>query len=326
MASITEQYRIITAGAGWIDRSSRGRIKLEGPDAPAFLQGLLSNDVAALAPGQGVYATWLTPNGRMLADPVVLDRAGHLTCLVGEGQGPALAARLDQLVFTEELTVTDVTAESGEVFVTGGRAAEIVGQAAGLEPARLEALPELGHLATAAGFVMRDGASTLPAFRIVVAADAREATRAALEAAGAVELDPQLATALRIEAGRGEWGPDLEDVIPLEAGLLDRAISTTKGCYVGQEIVIRMLHRGGGRVAKRLVVLAFDPQAAPAPEPGSSLEAGGAAVGRLTSVGWSPVRGTHVALAYLQRDAAEVGRTVTVAGSGASAEVVALAQ
>lgn len=331
MASITEQYRIITNGAGWSGHSSLGRIQFEGADRISFLQGLLTNDVATLAPGRGVYAGYLTPNGRMLADIILIDREDTVMGLVGEGQGPAVATRLDQLIFTEDVQVADVTPVFDEVFVTGGLAAAVVGQAVGLAGAELGALDELGNVPFAGGFVLREGASTLPAYRIVFEAGAAGQIQQGLAAAGAIELEQELVTALRIEAGRARWGSELgEDVIPLEAGLLDRAVSTTKGCYVGQEIVIRILHRGGGRVAKRLVTLAFPPsdEGAPRPEAGAALHADGAAAaaGRLTSVAYSPVRGAVVALGYLQRDAAEVGRVVTVADSGATATVVDFAR
>src|SRR5690606_7615941 len=118
-------------------------------------------------------------------------------------------------------------------------------------------------------------------------------------------------------------------VIPLEAGLLERAISTTKGCYVGQEIVIRILHRGGGRVARRLVILVFEADVTQAPPAGGALAAEGmtgSSAGQLTSVAFSPVRERFVALGYLQRDVAEVGRRVSVAESGASAVVAGFAQ
>jgi folate-binding protein YgfZ len=115
------------------------------------------------------------------------------------------------------------------------------------------------------------------------------------------------------------------ETIPLEAGLLDRAISTSKGCYVGQEIVIRILHRGGGRVARRLARLAFDTSLAEAPHAGAALVTDdGRGVGHLTSVAYSPARGAFVALGYVHRDAAEVGRRLALdaASGGASVEIV----
>lgn len=326
---MTDQYRIITEGAGWFDRSRCGRLKFEGADVRAFLQGLLTNDVAALEPGRGLYAGYLTPQGRMLADLVLIDRGDHVLGLAGEGLGASLAERFDQLIFTEDVRVVDVTEQTGEIVVTGGTAVPTAAEAAGVDAVALDGLPELGWVAGAAAVVMRDGVSPLPAFRLVFDAPVRDQIRGALVRRGAIELDSGLVTALRIEAGRAEWGRELgDDVIPLEAGLLERAISTSKGCYVGQEIVIRILHRGGGRVAKRLVTLVFDADTPEAPPVDARLEAEGTAgaAGRLTSVAFSPIRNAFVALAYLQREAAEIGRRVTVAGTGASAVVTGFAQ
>jgi folate-binding protein YgfZ len=287
----------------------------------------LTNDVARLEPGQGVYAAWLTALGRMVADIGVLNRGDHLFGLVGDGLGGPLATRFDQLIFAEELTVSDVSAAVAELAVTGADAPSVVGAATGADPAELGALPELAQMTIDGGFVVRAGDSPWPAFRILIDRSGRDRVVAGLEAGGAVEMSDEMATSLRIEAGRGEWGRDLaEDVIPLEAGLLDRAISTSKGCYVGQEIVIRILHRGGGRVAKHLVLLEFGPDVEALPGLRGVLETDGATAGYVTSAAFSPARGRVVALAYLQREAATVGRTVTLAGSGAVAVVTGFAQ
>jgi len=326
VTNIADQYRIITNLGGWMDRSARGRLEFSGPDAVAFLQGLLTNDVSHLERGQGVYSAWLTPLGRMVTDVEVLHRGDRLVALVGDGLGAGLASRFDQLIFAENLNVADVSAEYAEIAVTGRAAEAMVAAVVGGDAAALAALPELAQVDAEGGFVVRTGASPFPEFHILVRPDSRAGVVARLEEAGAVAMTDDMATALRIEAGRGEWGRDLgEDVIPLEAGLLDRAISTTKGCYVGQEIVIRILHRGGGRVAKRLVTLAFETAVDVAPEPKAALEAAGAAAGYLTSVAFSPARGRFIALGYLNRNAAEVGRQVAVSGSGATAVVTGFA-
>ena len=117
------------------------------------------------------------------------------------------------------------------------------------------------------------------------------------------------------------------DTIPLEAGLLERGISTSKGCYVGQEVIIRVLHRGGGRVAKRLVALAFDPELQELPAAGLQLYVDGREVGRVTSAAWSPHERRAIALGYVHRDHAEVGRRVTAEPAGVEtvAEIKAFA-
>lgn len=326
VTSIVDQYRIISTAAGWIDRSGRGRLRFSGADARSFLQGLLTNDVSALTSGRAVYAAYLTPQGRMVADITLIEHGGDIIGLVADGQGAALATRFDLLIFTEAVTVTDVSGEFAEIEISGGEAASIVATAMGTTPESVAALANLGRVDTPGGLVLRDDAAPFPTFRLLVAPDARDRIVAAVEAAGAIGMSEEMATALRIEAGRGAWGHDLgEDVIPLEAGLLDRAVSTSKGCYVGQEIVIRILHRGGGRVAKRLVTMDFDPSLAEAPTPKAELASGDAVVGHLTSVAFSPARGAFVALGYLRREAAEVGREVTVAGTDATARVTGFA-
>lgn len=328
MISIADQYRIITARAGWIERSERGRIRFSGADAQSFLQGLLTNDVSRLGPNHGVYAAYLTPQGRMITDITVLNRGGgRWIGLVPDGRGASLAARFDQLIFTEAVTVADASPEFVEIEVTGPAAAGVVSSVTGAGAEAVSSMEDLAQLDWTGGFVLRDGASPFPAFRVFSTPGERERVVAAIEAAGAVAMTADMATALRIEAGRSEWGHDLgEDVIPLEAGLLDRAISTSKGCYVGQEIVIRILHRGGGRVAKRLVTLEIDAGIDEAPLPKTAIEADGAAVGHLTSVAFSPARGRFIALGYVRRESAEIGRQVTVAASGVRATITGFGQ
>jgi folate-binding protein YgfZ len=165
--------------------------------------------------------------------------------------------------------------------------------------------------------VARSGGAPLPAYTIVVPADRLQIVIASLEAAGAVEMSAALDDAMRVEAGRPAFGVDMtSDTIPLEAGLLERAISTTKGCYVGQEIVVRILHRGGGRVARRVVTLALD-EAPELPAAGAPLQAGDREVGVLTSVARSPLRGSPIAIGVVQRDFAILDQQLSAGGTAA---------
>jgi folate-binding protein YgfZ len=136
-----------------------------------------------------------------------------------------------------------------------------------------------------------------------------------------------VAEAMRIEAGRPRFGVDMtEETIPLEAGLLDRAISQTKGCYVGQEVIIRVLHRGAGRVAKRLARLSAGPTAE-LPPADARIVVDGRDVGRVTSAAWSPQADGPLALGYVARDVAEPGREVVLswAGQNVPARITGLA-
>lgn len=311
------QYRIIASGAGWAAETARATLKFAGRDAVSFLQSLMTNDVTRLARGTGVYAAYLTPIGRMVCDIELLHRGDAILGLVPAGLGAELAARFDSLIFSEDLIVTDVTGEWAQLIVTGNDASRTLGQALGCDVAALDALVELEQIDWRNGFIVRAGASPFPMFKIMVPATERDVVIESLGHVGAISLTSDLLTALRIEAGRPEWGVDLStDIIPLEAGLLDRAISTTKGCYVGQEIVIRILHRGGGKVAKRLATIAFDPATTAVPPAGTVIRINDKEVGHLTSAAYSPGQKRVIALGYVHRDAAEEGKTL-MAGAAA---------
>ena len=140
---------------------------------------------------------------------------------------------------------------------------------------------------------------------------------AQLRGHGAIEVDAAAIETTRIEAGRPRFGVDMtEDTIPLEAGIEDRAISRTKGCYVGQEIIIRVLDRGHGRVARRLVGLKL---AAPVlPSRGDAIRAGDREIGHVTSAAHSPMLETPIALGYVHRDFTEPGTAVIIGGQPAT--------
>jgi folate-binding protein YgfZ len=154
-------------------------------------------------------------------------------------------------------------------------------------------------------------------FDVVVTSDRQKELEELLRNAGAVDVGAEAALACRVEAGRPLFRVDMfEDTIPLEAGIEDRAISLTKGCYVGQEIIIRVLHRGQGRVARRLVGLSFDPSAA-VPSPGERIRTGDREIGAITSAVQSPALGRPIALGYVHRDFVAPGTPVVAAGTNA---------
>jgi folate-binding protein YgfZ len=302
---MTTKYRINTTG----------RIRFEGADAASFLHGLVTNDVTGLNPGEGTYAAWLTAQGRMITDLVLLQDVDRVLAEVPEGLASDLAARFDQLVFSEEVQVLDDTADISAISVFGDRAAEVVAGVTGIPPDEIAALPLHGHVTLDDLRVVRTEDIDGAAFAIWMPAERERSRTLALEAAGAVEASAELLDAYRIEAGRPLFGVDMTtETIPLEAGILDRAISMTKGCYVGQEVIVRILHRGGGRVAKRLVQLVADSAARDVPAPGTPVFDGDKEVGVVTSVAVGPTTGRVTALAMVHRDSAEPGRTLTASG------------
>ncbi len=302
-----------------LDRSGRGRLLLHGKDRASFLQGLLTNDIAALGPGQGCYAAWLTPQGRMITDLWVYELGDEMLLVFSRQTAAAMITRLDRLVFAEDVRFEDATAATACVGVIGPNAATLIGSMTGLASAALAAMPLHANqrltLSDHPAVVVRTDDAGVDGFDLHVEASRIDDVVAALNRAGALRLDESGAEALRIEAGIPAFGVDMdEDTIPLEAGIESRAISFTKGCYVGQEVIVRVLHRGHGRVAKRLVGITFEAAALPPAAGTPLLAADGRNVGRLTSSTVSPAIGRPIALGYVHRDLAEVGTPVTAGG------------
>lgn len=341
---LLEHYRALRRAAGVVERADRACIAVGGADRADYLQGLLSNDVAALAPGAGCYATYLTPQGRLIADMDVFNLGDRLLLDVDASVGPLLLARFDELVFAEDVTFADWGGTCAGYGVHGPAALDVA--AAALDalgvacdtPAGVRGLAPHGCCRPAAGetpegpppadeatFVLRTDALGEPGVAVVVPRARAAALHAALAAAGGADVDPAAAETVRVESGRPRFPADMDgETIPLEAGIEDRAISFDKGCYVGQEVIVRILHRGGGRVARRLVGLTLGPAAggagAAVPEPGAALRREGEPVGRVTSAAASPVLGQPIALGYLPRDLSAAGTRVEVdlpAGRGA---------
>jgi folate-binding protein YgfZ len=325
-----EQYRALRDGAGLVNRSERGRLRLTGTDRRDYLQGLLTNDVAALSPGSGCYACLLTAQGRMIADMYVIETGDAILMDLERAVTARVAGHLAQFVFSEDVEVTDVSGSTAQLGIFGPDAAHVVSRvfeshgAPALTTADLEALRVLEnrtvnwggaaeHSTSPVTIVRRDDLGGL-GFDLWIGIEHSDALAAALHGAGALAVDAEAADVCRIENGRPLFGRDMtSDTIPLEAGIEDRAISLTKGCYVGQEVIIRVLHRGQGRVARRLVGLTLDPKAS-VPRGGSTIRADDREIGLVTSAAMSPALGRPIALGYVHRDFVEPGTEVRVAG------------
>jgi folate-binding protein YgfZ len=328
MPDIAHQYRTIVSGAGFRNRADRGRLRFTGTDRVTFLQALVTNDLIALKSHQGAYAAYLTPQGRMVTDLHLFLRPDSIVADVPAALAAGLAAKFDALVFAEDVQVLDASADLAQISILGGRASVLVAEATGADAAAIAELAVWSQVDVHHGFVVRTDEADVESYDIVLDATHEAALVSALESAGAVRMSNDVAEAIRVQKGRPAFGTDMStDTIPLEAGLLERAISTSKGCYVGQEIVIRVLHRGGGRVAKRLVKLALaGAGGADGVAPGSALSADGKAVGAITSVAPAPDGEGMVALGYVHRDHAEAGRTLSLSAQpGTVATIVGLA-
>ena len=310
----------LATGAALVVRGDRGVIRVTGADRATWLQGLLTNDVVALAAGRGCYSAWLNPQGRMITDAVVLAEEEALTLEVPAAIGEDLYRRLDAAIFAEDALLTDECGVWASIGVHGVGAAEIVARTlssarAAVDLPDAEALsswPEYAHAAlNGAGRLLRHDVYGVPGFVVRVPHGVSDGWASRLRLAGAVVMPPSALEFARIEAGRPEFLIDMDaDTIPLEAGIEDRAISFTKGCYVGQEVIVRVVHRGGGRVARRLVGLRIEGMRVP---PGrAAVRHDARDVGHVTSAAWSPRLDATVALAYVRREFVEPGTTLAV--------------
>jgi folate-binding protein YgfZ len=310
--------------AASIDRTDRGRIVVSGADRASYLQGLLTNDVVALKAGQGCYAAYLTAQGRMIADLHVYELGDVMLLTMAGDVKETVLAKLDQFIFSEDVQLGDVTDTFAQISVVGPDAATIASTVLGTVAAdALRVLPEHGNLRAewdgSAAIVAQVTDTGEPGYDLFVDRARLPALAGALAAAGVVEADAATADAIRIEAGVPLFHRDMdENTIPLEANLESRAISFSKGCYVGQEVVIRVLHRGHGRVARKLVGLLVD--GADAPALGAVIHSGDREIGTVTSSTRSPALGRPIALGYVHRDFVEPGTAVTV--GEATAQVV----
>lgn len=270
-----EGYQAVHAGGGVVRRTDRRVLALSGADRATWLQGLVTNDVQTLEPGESRYAAWLTPQGRMITDMNVTASGDRLLLDVPATLAADLHARLDGLIFAEDVQITD---ESGHLLVWTIISDTLIDIAAEVLPA------EYKHL---------------------------------------TEIDLDTFDVIRIERGEPKFLADMTDeTIPLEAGIEDRAISFSKGCYVGQEIIVRVTHRGGGRVAKKLVRWHADDSASIVPLPDAQIFAAGRPIGRVTSAAFSPAMGKVVGLGYVHRDFVNPGTEITVVWNEAHIKAV----
>ena len=313
-----EGYDALYEGAALLDRSAaRGRLELSGADRRSYLHGLLTNDIAALTSGTGCYAALLTPQGRMISDMRVSELADRLIVDLPAATTDAVRQRLADFIFSEDVEVRDVSAEIRQWGLYGPEAAKLAEAVfPGPTPGDgLAALPDGGNVersfAGQAVVLIRSSDFGRKGFEILAAGSGGPIARA-LGDAGAVPIDADTAEVARVEAGVPAFGADMDaTTIPLEAGIEDRAISLTKGCYVGQEIIIRVLHRGQGRVARRLSGMIGAGGEGPL-RAGMRLEHGGRDVGAITSAVESPRLKRPIALGYVHRDHHEPGSLLEV--------------
>jgi aminomethyltransferase len=298
-------HQALREGSAWLDLSTRGRIRAVGEDRVRLLHAMCTNHIQQLQAGEGCYAFFLNPQGRILADALVLALPGALLIDTEPETRHSLYAHLDKYIIADDVTLEDTTAETVAIGIEGPRAADVVPRlGAPLPPA------PYSHQAWGERLVIRFSVTGQPGFSIMAPAAHLEALIYEIEAAGAVPASDQDARVVRLELGHPRFGEDITDrYLPHETQMLE-ALHFNKGCYIGQEIVERVRSRGGvHRFLTPLEIEGDNP-----PQPGTVIAADGKALGEITSAAWSPARGKVVALAYLRLGEIPQGAALTCAG------------
>jgi folate-binding protein YgfZ len=291
---MSEYGAVREGGAGLIDLSSRGRIRVSGSEAAMFLNGLITNDVKSLAENRWMPAAFPTVQGRLIgAVRVVRGKDSFLIDTDAESH-EAVLKTISRFTLAGDFHVSDVTAETILLSIQGKRAAEVVEKV----------------FETSVSELPRNGATELPVtiirathtaedgFDVVIDSAQAVQVREALVNAGAQPVGDDTFEVLRIEAGIARYGRDMDETNIVTETNLDDAVSYTKGCYVGQEIIVRIKHRG--HVAKKLTGLRFQTD--------RPIEAGTI----VKSTAFSPKVGSTIGLGYVRYEQLAAGTTVMV--------------
>lgn len=313
------EYRAVRSGAGLVDFSFRGLLQLTGGERLRWLNGQITNEVMALPSGAGCLAAALTVKGRLLAELAVYGLTDAVWIDLHRDRLEAVQNAFDRHIIADDVQVADLSARFTHLMVAGPAATRVLTAALGQE---IGDLAPWHHREVRLGEVpVRVSASRwlrLPGFDLLIPADAagaawgqilRDGSAAGLRPVGTAALEW-----LRVEAAWPWFGVDYDDNSLLMESLTADHVSFTKGCYVGQEVVIRAEHQG--HLNKRLCGLLVTGETVPAP--GMPVVLGDRTVGRVTSAVRSPVVGRVIALGYLRRECWEPGTPLCI-GTGPDA-------
>ena len=307
-------YRAAREGVAIVDRSDLGVVDVSGRDRAKFLHALLTNDVASLRPGEGCATALLDVHGKVQVTLVVWVFEDRVWLLTPPGMGEATVAALDHYLFAEKVALEDVSGQHALLMLLGPGADETVNRVAGVTA------PDAAwsHLAAAVDSVQARvvrGGAELDEREVWLVAPAAERARLmrAVTDAGAQPIGDAAIESLRLEAGTPRFASDVDATVLLPEIPSDRLVSHTKGCYPGQEVVVRIRDRGHVNRHLRGLLLEGDK----VPPRGAEVVADGAVVGHVTSATRSLGLARPIALAFIRRQHAPGARvSVRVDGDG----------
>ena len=303
--AVRAELLALASGCGIYDLSSRAKIRLTGSDRVRWLNGMVTNNIRDLAPNHGVYCFLLNAQGHIQADFYAYNMGDSLLVDTDAQLREKVLAHFDKFIIMDDVEVADITATLGVIGVAGPQSKAVL-RAAGIDLPDLESLEistpkcncDCGCLQCTA---LRGDEAAGESYEIWLAPDQLKSTRNALLAAGAIEVGAEALEMRRVSRGIPRHGVDIrERDLPQETGQM-HALSFTKGCYLGQEIVERIRSRGA--VHREFVAFSVE---GPLPEPGTKIQADEKEVGEITSSADLPLPAGNraVALGYLRREAA----------------------
>jgi len=306
-----EYSAVREGGAGLIDLSLRGRLLVSGSEAVLFLNGLITNDMKTLVANSWMPAVFPNVQGRLLAAVRIIHRADGFLIDTEAATFETVATLLQRFTLAGDFRVTDLTTATATLSLQGRNASQIILQALGETSAHVArqgvatAPLEQGGKVT----VIRATHTAEDGFDLFVNANEVQALHESLTKGGAQPVGAEALEVLRIEAGIPRYGVDMDETNVVTETNLDEAVSFTKGCYIGQEIIARIKYRG--HVAKKLTGLIFESQAAlVSGAKVSSMD--DKEIGRVTSTAFSPRLNRTVALGYVKYDYLAPGTSVKV--------------
>ena len=302
------EFQTLGSGCGVYDLSARAKIRLSGNDRVRWLNGMVTNNIRDLAPNHGVYCFLLNAQGHIQADFYAYNMGDSIVVDADAQLRDKVLAHFDKFIIMDDVEVADVTATLGVIGVAGSQAKAVM-RTAGIEVPELAPLEmctpkcdcDCGCLQCT---VVRGDEAAGESYEIWLAPDQMKSAWDALLAAGAMAIGPEALETRRISRGIPRYGVDIrERDLPQETGQM-RALSFTKGCYLGQEIVERIRSRGA--VHREFTAFLIE---GPLPAPGSKIQAGEKEVGEITSSAELPLPAGNqaFALGYLRREAAGKG-------------------
>ncbi len=309
----SDEYWTLRKSAGFADLSHLGVLSIDGRDKLPFLNGLVTNDLGRLTGGTGIHSLLLNTKARVVADLYFYARDEDFLADTGDVPAQGVKSFLDRFIVTEDVRLSDLTGELVHLTIQGPRAGDVIKTVLGID---VQGLQSFQHLSLGPSLVVNRDRTGLGGYDLFIPRDEAEPVWQGLllkgQETGAAPVGLSALEVYRIENGIPKIGLDVnENTIVLEAGYID-AISYSKGCYMGQEVVARATHIG--RVNKKLVQLQLETET-PA-VPGSTLLHEGKEAGIITSSVYSPRTRTAVCLGYVARDLAKENTNLIVNMAG----------